>query len=269
MAEKLGNGGYSNEAYDEETGKYIEDGQPNSSYNNTNEFSEGKNLGAKRGQLPYSELVDDGLSIDRSTEEKEKQFKEQCTKELSKETGMSIDESRIAYDNLFYYLAEPYFDLPKEDMQKMIKSVNETLSKMGSYNGQIYRGLHYDTSNPSKKGMERYYKMANKLMESARTGTPIQLTRSNGDEMLSSWTSNSTISDEYSYKDRPGYKSIMFTCKNNKSGVPIRHLAVYQWEDEVLCPSNIQYKVKSCNEKIIKDRNGTNKRVLYVELEEI
>lgn len=37
MAEKLGNGGHSLENYDPATGKYIEDGKPNSSHNNPNE----------------------------------------------------------------------------------------------------------------------------------------------------------------------------------------------------------------------------------------
>lgn len=114
------------------------------------------------------------------------------------------------------------------------------------YKGRIYRGLSFD----SKK----------ELLD--------HLVNNNGiwDEPgITSFSADKIISKEQFAKDKKW--GLVLTCKNNKSGIPFRHISKHSWEDEILSPGSLRNKGWTIDYESIAIDN--NERIVYADIVEL
>lgn len=178
---------------------------------------EGEEIKAKRkqiesgkGKVPYSEI---------------NEFNKKALESIKEETGMRTKEAKKFHKTLKEYFGGDYKEFTSGNRPDAVKIIDDGLSKMRAYDGEIYRGMN---TSPNK------------------TGSYVDLEP--GDELsmksISSWSSDKACADWFTGPSRPG-DAVMLVCKNNKSGVGMQHISRFRDEEaEVLVPSTSRYRVK-------------------------
>lgn len=174
----------------------------------------------------------------------DKEWDEYCVDSIVKETNLDVMEAVKLNSSLQKYIMNVSEMSPKD-----IENVDNLLSKMDKFKGNIFRGLSF------------YEDDINEFIKNYQEGNIIST------DSLSSWTSKPDVvlRSEFSDWKSPFCDSVIFKCKNNKSGVGIAHISQYNYEDEVLCPTTTRYRIKS----IIGESKPNGKRRIMIELEEI
>ncbi len=146
-------------------------------------------------------------------------------KMLMDETGLTEKEAKNVKSALNEYFGNDYKDFTAGKKQKEVKLIDDTLAKMDSYDGEIYRGMHLVPRE------------LDALLENAEVGKKIKM------KSISSWSSSESVANRFSQMDDQN-DSVIFVCKNNESGVGVRHLSkVGAGEDEVLAPSSTSWRI--------------------------
>jgi len=198
------------------------------------DFSDAKTTGGnagpgnakRRGQkdIDSSWLEDDG-SVRR---EYLYEFNKKAEASIKEETGMSDEEvGKLHYCFLDFFGGdfEAYANGEKKEQEK---TINEGLRRMGAFDGEIYRGMHF---NEWQK--EDFVKFRD-----AEVGDEIQM------RTISSWTSDKKVADSFGGIKNMAQDSVVMICKNNKSGVGVQHISKFaKGESEVLAPSDAKWKV--------------------------
>lgn len=144
---------------------------------------------------------------------------------LIDETGYTDDEASKVKKVLNDYFGNDYKEFTAGDRQEDVKVIDKALHKMQPYDGEIYRGMHL---------VPRYL---DALMQNAQVGSEVMM------KSISSWTSAESVADRFSQIDSDS-NSVIFVCKNNESGVGVRHLSkLGAKEDEVLAPSTAKWRI--------------------------
>lgn len=150
-----------------------------------------------------------------------------AVKMLMDETGLAEKDAKDVKSAMNEYFGNDYKDFTAGKKEKEVKLIDDALAKMDAYDGEIYRGMHLVPRN------------LDALLENAGVGKKLKM------KSISSWSSNESVANRFSQIDGDS-NSVVFVCKNNETGVGVRHLSkVGAGEDEVLAPSTSEWEIVS------------------------
>ncbi len=152
---------------------------------------------------------------------------------------VSKEEATDYADVVEYYTHKGYTDMRGGNNDEAVKDLEKFISKAPSYDGEIYRGIHFKDNNE-----------ANLFASQLQKGATIDMGG------ISSWSSNLDIAQAYAGLDNHHF---LFRLKN-KNGVGIDHLSYFQGEKEVLHSAKSKFKIKAINQ---------NGNTYEVELQEV
>ena len=180
---------------------------------------------------------------------KEDPYKEQ-KKYIKDKTGVSDEEAEEIYGAIAHYTTTSYDDV--RNMKNNDKSVveerkhlEEYISKAPKYEGNIYRGMHFNDDN---------------FVKQLEAGKIISM---NG---ISSWSSDKNIAQAFS--EQYGAKNQVIITTKNKSGVDISKLSAIEEEKEVLHSSKSYFNIVSID-KVDISKNDRENYLWNVQVEEI
>lgn len=146
---------------------------------------------------------------------------------LIDETGLPEKEAKAVKSAMNEYFGNDYKDFTAGKKEKEVNLIDDALAKMDAYDGEIYRGMHL------------FPRDLDALLENADVGKKLRM------KSISSWSSNESVANRFSQLDGDA-NSVVFVCKNNETGVGVRHLSkVGAGEDEVLAPSTSKWEIVS------------------------
>lgn len=152
-------------------------------------------------------------------------------KMLQKETGYSADKAKKVQKVMDDYFGDGYAAFTSGNKVKETAIIDEALSKMAIYDGDIWRGMHL---------INRKY---DEFMQNVVIGAEIQM------PSVSSWTSRDRVADRFA-EIKQRNNSIIFKCINNRSAVGVQHISELGYsEAEVLAPSTARWRVVSIETK--------------------
>ena len=250
MPTKLGNGGNGQESYNPNDGKYMSQGE------SAFQQQMGISNNGKRKQLPTFRMP-----IPGETEAQYfAKFRLNAIDSIMKETGYNGEEAAKAYSAFDNYFRGDYSQFVNGNMQEETATIDDALSRMGAYDGTIYRGISF--SGLQGEDDEQYYGFLNKVL----SGKPFSLSRS--ENCLSSWTSDKNVGKSFANLDIYFKNSIILVCKNNKSAVGVEHISgLGEDEGEVLAPSKCKYKFVSHDYRF--KQMSTKYRIHVIVVEEV
>ena len=169
----------------------------------------------RRGQL------ENAFDYGRQSE----QYNQSALEQIIKDTGFSENKAKQLQSDMHDYLGGDYAGFVNGKYPDKVKRIDEGLSKMPSYNGEIYRGMNVDNDTM-------------KSFENLKEGDPIKM------KSISSWSSNKEVATDYGGIYGKDNNSVIFVCDNNKSGSGVQHISKWgKRESEVLLPSTAKWKV--------------------------
>ena len=178
----------------------------------------GKKMGERRSQI--------GETGGKVKDSELAEFNKKAFESIKEETGYGDKDAKKLHQMLLEYLGGDYSAYTKGEKKKEEQIIDEGLSRMGAYDGPIFRGMSFQ--DPSK--MERF--------ASADVGDEISM------KSISSWSSDENAARDFAAFDRPGVSSVLLSCKNNKSGVGVQHISKFRdGEAEVLAPSKGKWEI--------------------------
>lgn len=158
---------------------------------------------------------------------------------IQKETGYDEKTAKTVKKYLDEYFGDDYSEFVDGNRQKEVKIIDEALSRMGAYDGEIFRGLEFGSG---KRGQE----FADRL----KVGGEIEM------KSISSWSSERWVADKFAGVGNDSYYSVVFVCKDNKTGVGVQHISEFgKDEAEVLSPSGTKWKITNISQA---DKTRTN-----------
>ena len=158
---------------------------------------------------------------------------------IQKETGYDEKTAKTVKKYMDEYFGEDYSEFVDGNRQKEVKVIDEALSRMGAYDGEIFRGLEFGSG---KRGQE--------FADRVKVGGEIEM------KSISSWSSERWVADKFAGVGNDSYYSVVFVCKDNKTGVGVQHISEFgKDEAEVLSPSGTRWKITNISQK---DKTRTN-----------
>lgn len=155
------------------------------------------------------------------------EFNKKALEYIKVETGYSTKEAEIFQNALIEYFGGDYESFTSGQRKEQQIIIDEGLKRMPSYDGEIYRGMHF--SNEDK----RYETFANN-----EKGDIIKM------KSISSWSSTKGVARRYAADNNKYEDSVLFVCDENKNGVACQNLSKWNtYEAEVLCPSFSSWQV--------------------------
>ena len=167
---------------------------------------------------------------------------EQKIKFVQESTGVSYEEAELQYGSVARYGGMDYTQIRRAGYQggsfaeekTFIGTKDVTFGQMADYiedfidnspkwEGEIYRGINLPKHE----------------LEQLKVGGVIDM------QGVSSWTSNFEIAETYSFKNvkRTGNQKIIFHSDGTKQGTSIKHLAHYDFEDEILVSRKARWSI--------------------------
>lgn len=151
---------------------------------------------------------------------------------LREETGYDVKTAKEVNDTLNGYFDLDYKEYYNGNRKKEEKIIDEALSQMPVYDGEIYRGLHVIPEQ--LEGM----------LENCVEGAEISM------KSISSWSSRREVAEKFGEVNE-STNTVIFTCKENKNAVGVRHLSqLGSAEDEVLAPTTSRWKITKIDTEI-------------------
>lgn len=178
----------------------------------------------KQKEVPEGFMDDYGKVRGKYVEE----FNRRAEKAIMEETGYSEAETKKFHNALLDYLGNDYPAYATGGKKENIDIIDEGLSRMGAFDGEIYRGMYF------KSGDENNFRE----LEAVEVGDELKM------RTISSWSSSKWVADDFADDGGMEKNSVVITCKKNKSGVGVKHISRFaNSEDEVLSPSTARWKV--------------------------
>jgi len=181
----------------------------------------GKKNGERRGQVEAKggRVPDKDLTA----------FNKKALDSIMDETGYSQKEAKKLHQTLMGYFGGDYREFTEGKKKDQEKIIDDGLARMGTYDGEIYRGMSFTDWN-GKGDVDRFADLED--------GDEVEM------KSVSSWSSDKTAARDFAEVDRPSMSSVMLVCKNNKSAVGVQHLSRFRdYEAEVLAPSTSKWRV--------------------------
>lgn len=180
---------------------------------------------------------------------------------IMKETRYDYQQAKEFQNYLLDYMGGGYEDYSAGRRKEEVEIINRGLLRMPKYDGEIHRGINFINASDEKNKFDN-------LLASLQVGNQI-----NFRDSISSWTSDKSIAyDQFGMVEFSTHNSLLFLCKNNKTGVGVQHISPFGLEEkEVLVPSTTKYRVSKVNikNKIDPIFGETNAKMVVIELEEI
>lgn len=199
----------------------------------------GGSIRAKRGQIPSSfngAIPDFALAA----------YNKKALNLIMSETGMSREEAQEFQNTVIEYFGGDYSLFGAGKNPEGTRIIDEGLSKMPIYNGTYYRGIEGVVS----KDVDYFANL--------NAGDVIKMRN------VSSWTSDSSVAEQFANAGSMWEDSVILTCTKNKSAVGVQHISKFgAAEAEVLAPSTARWKVSG---KSITNQYEFQKRILTREL---
>lgn len=199
--------------------------------------------------------------------EAEKAYEQAALPMIMEDTGYDEEQALIFQKNLMDYLGGDYEIYARGERPEETKIIDAGIKRMPKYDGYIFRGSHFMERDPKRQ--LTFNMWLNKL----KPGAEITMRKT-----PTSWTSSGDVAwDNFGRSDLTMYDTIIFKCKNNKSGASVQHISKFGSEEaEVLVPSNTRYRVKSVDVSRKRSHDSDverfappRTRIVLVELEEI
>jgi hypothetical protein len=167
---------------------------------------------------------------------------EQKRKFLQESTGVSYEEAELQYESIARYGGMDYTRIRRAGYQggsfaeeatfigtkdvtygQIADYIEDFIDNSPKWEGEIYRGIN----------LPKYE------LEQLKVGGVIDM------QGVSSWTSNFEIAETYSFKNvkRTGNQKIIFHSDGTKQGTSIKHLAHYDFEDEILVSRKARWSI--------------------------
>lgn len=111
---------------------------------------------------------------------------------------------------------------------KIAQNIEEFIEKSPKWNGEIYRGIN----------------LPHDTVKAFKNGDIIDM------QGVSSWTSSYDIAETYSHKSNKTKQNqrVIFHSNGTKQGTSIKHLAYYDFEDEVLVSTKARWQIDKIEE---------------------
>lgn len=163
---------------------------------------------------------------------------------LEKYTEFEYNEIKQSYRNK--YSGKEY----DKYYEKVSNYLDDFIYRSEKFEGTIYRGLNLDK--------ETALNIINKL----KKGKTMDM------QGISSWSSNRDVSKDFSENadDSSGNYCLLFNLKN-KSGVSVKDLSTFSYEDEVLHPTTARYVLR--NNEFKKQKLPNGKILIEINLKEV
>ena len=169
---------------------------------------------------------------------------EQKIKFVQESTGVSYEEAELQYGSVARYGGMDYTNIRRAgykggsfaEEKTFIGTKDVTFGQMADYiedfidnspkwEGEIYRGINLPKHE----------------LEQLKVGGVIDM------QGVSSWTSNFDIAESYSFKNikKTGNQKIILHSSGTKQGTSIKHLAHYDFEDEILGSRKAKWSISN------------------------
>ena len=167
---------------------------------------------------------------------------EQKRKFIQESTGVSYEEAELQYGSIARYGGMDYTRIRRAGYQggsfaeettfigtkdvtygQMADYIEDFIDNSPKWEGEIYRGIN----------LPKYE------LEQLKVGGVIDM------QGVSSWTSNFDIAESYSFKNikKTGNQKIILHSSGTKQGTSIKHLAHYDFEDEILVSRKARWSI--------------------------
>ena len=202
------------------------------------------------GDKKQAEKIAEKLNDDEKKPPKRKQYEpyDSLNKKKSNQRALELIQKETGYDEktaktvkkyMDEYFGDDYSEFVDGNRQKEVEVIDEALSRMGAYDGEIFRGLKFGFG---KRGQE----FADRL----KVGGEIEM------KSISSWSSERWVANKFAGVGNDSYYSVVFVCKENKTGVGVQHISEFgKDEAEVLSPSGTRWKITNVSQT---DKTRTN-----------
>ena len=169
---------------------------------------------------------------------------EQKRKFIQESTGVSYEEAELQYGSIAKYGGMDYTRIRRAGYQggsfaeettfigtkdvtygQMADYIEDFIDNSPKWEGEIYRGIN----------LPKYE------LEQLKVGGVIDM------QGVSSWTSNFDIAETYSFKNikKTGNQKIILHSSGTKQGTSIKHLAHYDFEDEILVSRKAKWSISN------------------------
>ena len=169
---------------------------------------------------------------------------EQKRKFIQESTGVSYEDAELQYGSISRYGGMDYTRIRRAGYQggsfaeettfigtkdvtygQMADYIEDFIDNSPKWESEIYRGINLPKHE----------------LEQLKVGGVIDM------QGVSSWTSNFDIAESYSFKNikKTGNQKIIFHSDGTKQGTSIRHLAHYDFEDEVLVSRKAKWSISN------------------------
>ena len=189
---------------------------------------QGKLFGQQRGQIDagQGEVKSNDLAS----------FNDKALQSIIDETGYDKQAAEKFQSSLQEWLGGDYEAFTRGEMQDHVAVIDAGLSRMGAYDSEMYRGMHF--SNGSKIDMASF-----ESFKTVQVGSEIEM------KSVSSWTSEKAIAERYANIGSDGSSSVVLKCISNKTAVGVQHISKWRTtEAEVLAPSGAKWRVVDVRE---------------------
>jgi hypothetical protein len=169
---------------------------------------------------------------------------EQKRKFIQESTGVSYEEAELQYGSIARYGGMDYTRIRRAGYQgggfaeettfigtkdvtygQMADYIEDFIDNSPKWEGEIYRGINLPTHE----------------LEQLKVGGVIDM------QGVSSWTSSFEIAETYSFKNikKTGNQKIILHSSGTKQGTSIKHLAHYDFEDEILVSRKAKWSISN------------------------
>lgn len=189
---------------------------------------QGKLFGQRRGQIDagQGEVKSNDLAS----------FNNKALQSIIDETGYDKQAAKKFQSSLQEWLGGDYEAFTRGEMQDHVAVIDAGLSRMGAYDSEMYRGMHF--SNGSKIDMASF-----ESFKTVQVGSEIEM------KSVSSWTSEKAIAERYANIGSNGSSAVVLKCVSNKTAVGVQHISKWRTtEAEVLAPSGAKWRVVDVRE---------------------
>ena len=152
-------------------------------------------------------------------------YNENALNQIIKDTGYSRGDAARLQADLQEYLGGDYASFTAGKQVERVKVIDEGISKMPAYDGDIFRGMHLD-----KETAKSYISLS--------PGDTLEM------KSISSWTSRKGVAERYGNISSKDTNSVLIQCIDNKTSVGVQHIS--KWgtsEAEVLARSTSSWEV--------------------------
>lgn len=182
---------------------------------------QGKLYGDRRGHI---KPMKEGRIEDEDLEE----YNRRALESIIEETGLSRDKAKKLQNAFNELHGGDGFSITHGHNKELSDIIDNGLSLMGTYDGEIYRGLSLEPD--SEFSISEF------------------LSKKPGDNLepfsVTSWSSKPEVATEFAGINTPGASSVLLRCVNNKTGAGTQHISRHGTaEAEVNCPSTARWRI--------------------------